>query len=161
MKTLYLVRHAKSDWDNKNLSDIDRPLNTKGYADAHKMSLVLKEKNIFPDLIITSPAIRAISTALIFAGNLKFNPSEFIIDNNLYDTNVKHYLNSIAKTNNRYKNIMLFGHNPIITNCANSLTPAFTEEKMSTCSIVGIKANTTDWSTFPKKLNELIYYDHP
>ena len=160
MKTLYLVRHAKSDWDNKNLLDIDRPLNTKGYADAHKMSLTLKEKNIFPDLIITSPAIRAISTALIFAGNLKFDPSEFIIDRNLYETNVKHYINTIAKTDNHYKVIMLFGHNPVITDCANSLTTSFTE-KMTTCSIVGIRANITDWALIAEKLNELIYYAYP
>ena len=160
MKTLYLVRHAKSDWDNKNLSDIDRPLNTKGYADAHKMSLALKEKNIFPDLIITSPAIRAISTALIFAGNLKFDPSEFVIDRNLYETNVKHYINTIAKTDNHHKDIMLFGHNPIITDCANSLTASFTE-KMATCSIVGIRANTVNWALIGEKLNELIYYAYP
>ena len=60
MKTLYLIRHAKSDWANITLADIDRPLNTRGYTDAHKMSAMMKQKNIQPDAIVTSPAVRAI-----------------------------------------------------------------------------------------------------
>ena len=67
MKTLYLIRHAKSEQNFAGLADIDRPLNERGYVDASKMSLMLKEKKLIPNAIISSPAVRAISTALIFA----------------------------------------------------------------------------------------------
>ena len=160
MKTLYLVRHAKSDWAIDSISDIDRPLNARGYNDSKKMSLLLKEKKLIPDLIITSPAIRAVSTALIFCRNLNLNPSEIIIEQGLYETNVKQYLKIITETNDRYKHIMLFAHNPIITACANSLTTSFTGE-MSTCSIVGITNNCRDWKSFDDNPCELIFYDFP
>ena len=80
MKTLYLIRHAKSDRSIGELSDIDRPLNQRGYNDAHKMSLILKDKKIIPDLIISSPAIRALSTALIFCRNLNIDPKTIEIN---------------------------------------------------------------------------------
>ena len=159
MKTLYLIRHAKSDQAIENLSDFDRPLNIRGYACAHKMSDVLKEKKITANLIITSPAIRAISTALIFCRNLEMDPSTIIIDKTLYDSSVNDYLNCITGIDDKYKNVLLFGHNPMITNCANSLTTPFTEQ-MSTCSIVGIKGDIR-WENFSGNSNELVLYDFP
>ena len=159
MRTLYLIRHAKSDQGIENLSDIDRPLNIRGYANAHKMSSVLKEKKIIPDLIITSPAIRAISTALIFCRNMDMKPSAMVIHKNLYDSSVKDYLNNIINIDDKHKNVFLFGHNPIITDCANTLTKSFTDQ-MSTCSIVGIKGNI-HWGGFAENTNELVYYDFP
>ena len=97
MKTLYLVRHAKSDWSIENLQDIDRPLSARGYLNAHQMSIILK--NFFlPDLIISSHAIRAISTALIFSRNLDCNPSMIAIKKSLYESSVKDYINCISSS---------------------------------------------------------------
>jgi phosphohistidine phosphatase len=73
MKKLFLVRHAKSDWTYEGLPDIDRPLNERGYRDAHIMSKHLSSKKHVPDGIIASPAIRTINTALIFSRNLFHN----------------------------------------------------------------------------------------
>lgn len=160
MKTLYLIRHAKSDWAIEHLSDIDRPLNARGYSDAQKMSTVLKQKNILPDFIISSPAVRAFSTALIFCRNLNHDPKKILLDKNLYDTNVKDYLNSISKIDDRHQTVFLFGHNPTITNTANTLTTSITEE-MPTCCIAGIQSNQSHWKEFDKKSNALIYYDFP
>lgn len=162
MKTLYLVRHAKSDWGDADLSDIDRPLNKRGYRDAHTMSALMKEKKLLPDLIITSPAIRAISTALIFCRNFNVNYSTLVINANLYRTDVKHYIDIISQTDNQFKSIMLFGHNPIITDLANSLTPSFTES-IPTCGIVGIgqPEKNMNWKRFNDKVGELILYDFP
>ena len=160
MKTLYLIRHAKSDWANEHLSDVDRPLNARGYSDAQKMSAIIKQKNIVPDFIISSPAVRAISTALIFCRNLNYDPKKMLIDKNLYDASVKDYLSSISKTDNNYHTVFLFGHNPTITNTANSLTKSITEE-MSTCCVVGIQSQENSWTNFDKKNNALIYYDFP
>ncbi|CAN5385760.1 phosphohistidine phosphatase SixA [soil metagenome] len=160
MKTLYLIRHAKSDWSIEHLTDIDRPLNERGYNDAHKMSSIVKEKTIVPDLIISSPAVRAISTALIFCRNLNYDPKKIVINKNLYDTEVKDYLNCISKIDDKHALVFLFGHNPTITNTANVLTTAVTEE-MSTCCIAGIKSEQKTWAEFNKQNSELFYFDYP
>ncbi len=160
MKTLYLIRHAKSDWGRAELKDIDRPLNARGYSDAYKMSSVLREKKIAPDLIITSPAVRAISTALIFCRNFQIDASQLIINSKLYDTSVKDYQNCISKIENNFSHVMLFGHNPTIADCAESFLTIFTEE-IPTCGIVGIRSNAIKWSDFPEKKCELLFYDFP
>lgn len=162
MKTLYLVRHAKSDWNIEGLADIDRPLNSRGYRDAHTMSRLMNEKKVLPDLIISSPAIRAISTALIFCRNFKLQASEIIINENLYETSVHQYLGVIKNVDDRYKNIMLFAHNPTISNLASALTAPLTES-LSTCSIVGIRFPKafTEWKELEKFSGELIFYDFP
>ncbi|HLC82599.1 MAG TPA: histidine phosphatase family protein [Bacteroidia bacterium] len=160
MKTLYLIRHAKSDWSIDHLSDIDRPLNERGYGDAHKMSLILKEKKIVPDLIISSPAVRAISTALIFCRALNYDPKSILINKNLYDTSVKEYTHAISKIDNKHQIVFLFGHNPTITNTANTLTNSLTEE-MPTCCIAGIQSDINNWEIFSNTNNALIYFDFP
>lgn len=160
MKTLYLIRHAKSDWSIDHLSDIDRPLNERGYSDAHKMSLLLKEKKVVPNLIISSPAVRAISTALIFCRNLNYDPKAIVINKNLYNTSSKEYLQCISKTDNKHHTVLLFGHNPTITNTVNDLSNALTEE-MPTCCISGINSTVDTWDAFSKNNNALFYFDFP
>ncbi|MES2593320.1 MAG: histidine phosphatase family protein [Bacteroidota bacterium] len=162
MKTLYLVRHAKSDWNNGNLPDIDRPLNTRGYRDAHAMSNLMKEKKVIPDVIISSPAIRAISTALIFCRNLGLDPAKIIIYPDLYETSVKQYLECVSQIDNRFNSAMLFAHNPTITSFANSLTKAFTDG-FPTCGIAGIKQAGADsgWGNFNAAPGELLWHDFP
>jgi phosphohistidine phosphatase len=160
MKTLYLIRHAKSDRSIAELSDIDRPLNARGYTDAHKMSLIFKNKNIIPDIIISSPAIRALSTALIFCRNLNLDPKTIEINQQLYDTSIKEYLRCITQTDNKFKTVFLFGHNPTITNMANELTNACSEE-IPTCGIVGIISDEKEWKHFERKNNSITYVDFP
>jgi phosphohistidine phosphatase len=161
MKTIYLVRHAKSDWNHDGLPDIDRPLNARGYRDADTMSKLMKEKKVMPDLIISSPAIRAISTALIFCRNFDFNYSDIVINSDLYESTVKDYQHVVAHYDNRFKDIMLFGHNPVITNFANSLTTSFSDS-MPTCAIAGIRAvNCNSWKEFTDSSAELILFDMP
>ncbi len=160
MKTLYLIRHAKSDWAISHLSDIDRPLNERGYADAQKMSLILKEKQIVPDLIISSPAVRAISTALIFCRALNYDPKSILLNKNLYDTSVKDYLKCISETDDKYPILFLFGHNPIISNTANVLCNAIPQE-MPTCCISGIGADIGSWKQIDKSVHPLTYFDFP
>lgn len=161
MKTLYLVRHAKSDWENSELLDIDRPLNERGYSDALRMSQFLKENKVSPDVIITSPAIRAISTALIFTRNLDYNTSEIIIQPDLYESNLKKYLSCISKIDEKYKSAMLFAHNPFISETANTLTDAFNNE-MPTCAVVGISFDEcNDWRDVAKNKGKLELYEFP
>jgi phosphohistidine phosphatase len=162
MKTLYLVRHAKSDWNINGIADIDRPLNFRGYRDAHAMSGFMKEKKLLPDLIISSPAIRAISTALIFCRNLKMRTSEIIINPDLYETSINHYIDIIRHTDERFRSIILFAHNPIISNLASGLITSLTEN-LPTCATVGIQlpSDCKEWKNFYNATGELILYDFP
>lgn len=160
MKTLYLVRHAKSDQGIEGIEDIDRPLNTRGYRDAHSISNAMKEKKLLPDLIIVSPAIRAFSTALIFCGNFNFNPDNIIIKTDLYNSSVKNYLQVITKVDDHFSSIMLFGHNPVISNLANRLTSEVAEN-IPPCSIVAIKSKCKHWDNFDESECELLFYDFP
>lgn len=160
MKTLYLVRHAKSDQGIAGIADIDRPLNTRGYRDADTMSKALKEKKLLPDLIITSPAVRAFSTALIFCRNFNLNPDKIIIKTELYESSVKNYLQVIKQADDRFSSIMLFGHNPIMSDLANSLSSSFTED-VPTCSVVCIKSNCKHWENIEENEGELLFYDFP
>ena len=160
MKTLYLIRHAKSDQHTGILADIDRPLNTRGYADAHKMSLASKDKLLFPDAIITSPAVRAISTALIFARNIKYNTGNVAIHPALYQPSSTNYLSTISETEDKINTLFLFAHNPMITNTANSLTDEVIEH-IPTSGIVGISNDCSNWKDFISSAGKLILFDFP
>jgi len=160
MKTLFLVRHAKSEWANENLSDIDRPLNARGYKDAHFMSEQLKKNNLMPDLMIASPAIRATSTALIFARNLNYDCAAIQLKKMLYETTEKEYLKIISETDNSKSSLMLFAHNPTLTMLSNRLTKPFTEN-IPTCGIVGIRFKIKDWKEIGTASGELFVYDFP
>lgn len=159
MKTLYLVRHAKSD-HNGHLTDIDRPLNLRGYRDAYSMSDLMKQKQLLPNLIISSPAIRALTTALIFCRTFKFEPKDIILENSLYESRVQDYIDVISRSDDKYKSIMLFAHNPTITDLSNTLTSYFTEN-IPTCGIVSITNNCMQWKNFAKNPGELSLFDFP
>lgn len=161
MKTLFLIRHAKSEWANENLADIDRPLNARGYKDAHFMSGQLKKNKFIPEQLITSPAIRATSTALIFARNLDYDCATIQIKKMLYETTVKEYIKVISETENLKKSLMLFAHNPTLTLLANSLTKPFTEN-IPTCGIVGVHFKIKDWKEILTATSgELFLFDFP
>jgi|ERR1043165_8718887 phosphohistidine phosphatase len=158
MKTIYLIRHAKSGWDIEGIPDIDRPLNQRGYTDAHKMSEVLKDKKILPDLVISSPAIRTTTTAFIFCRKLGYDPSKILFKEKLYHTSYQEYLSVIQKIDEKYDTVFLYGHNPLISDCAQSLIPSIAEE-MSTCGITGIE--NKNWKDFKPGSGKLVYFDYP
>jgi phosphohistidine phosphatase len=157
MKTLFLIRHAKSDWENLLLSDIERPLNERGYAAANLMSARFKS---VPDLIITSPAVRAASTALIFARKLGYNSNNVIIKEELYDTSVKEYVSVIKKIDNTFDTVLLFAHNPTISETVDHLTKALPVE-MPTCAVAGIQFTISKWADVKAGTGELILFDYP
>jgi len=155
MKQIFLIRHAKSDWTNPELKDIERFLNERGYANVNMMAAKFNYK---PDLIITSPAIRAISTALIFARNLKYNANTICIKQELYESSVKDYVSVINSIDNSHNTVLLFAHNPTISDVAQTLTQTLPME-MPTCAIAGISFDVTDWKK--AKEGELFLFDYP
>jgi phosphohistidine phosphatase len=156
MFNLFLVRHAKSDRSSGNIADIDRPLNDRGYHDAYHMSGLLKEKGISPDLIISSSAIRAASTAFIFSRTFSYAPGKIVFTEDLYETSVKAYISVITKKAGKFSNIFLFAHNPIITDLCNTLSTKFIEN-MPTCAVAGIRLSRD----LKKGKGELFLYDFP
>lgn len=160
MKTVYLVRHAKSDWDNSSLLDIERPLNERGYNNANSMSRLFKEKQDNPELIISSPAIRAISTALIFARNLDYDSNLIALNKELYESTIKDYLSVITNTDEQYKSVMLFAHNPTISSFADSLCKTLPMD-MPTCAIAGIRFDCKKWKDLKTTKGELFLFEYP
>jgi phosphohistidine phosphatase len=159
MKTLYLIRHAKSSWDLHDLPDIDRPLNERGYRDAHLIGGKLLEKAVKADLIISSPANRAISTALIIAREIQYIEDKIVFKKNLYETSADKYISEISLTKDSVNSLMLFGHNPIISETAMLLGEKM-KEALATCAVVGLTFKIESWKEISENKNkgELVLY---
>lgn len=122
MIKLFLVRHAKSSKSIPELMDIDRPLTERGYHDARFTGKQLAHKKIKSDLMISSPAVRAISTSLIFAQELKYPYAEIRLSEDLYSEDLKKIIKVIESIKPFYKNVFIFGHNPGLENLANHIS---------------------------------------
>jgi len=143
MKTLILVRHAKSSWEAP-LSDFDRPLQSKGIQDAHLVSSNLKEELPKTFVIFSSPARRAMETARIFAQNLSCPLESIIYNEDLYTFEMKDLEEQIRSINSDYDNVMLFGHNEAITDFVNKFGDIFIDN-VPTSGFVSITFETADW----------------
>lgn len=145
MKELTLIRHAKSDWANENVKDIDRPLNDRGYGDAYILAKWYKEEVGLPEQMLSSPATRAINTAFIFARAFGFTEKEVVINETLYESEVKDYLKAISQTDGKISRLIVFGHNPTLTTLANELNKDLLFDNIPTCGIVKIGFEFDDW----------------
>lgn len=143
MKTVYLIRHAKSDWSYEELPDIDRCLNRRGYNDAHRMGRALLDKKMIPQQFISSPAIRAVSTALILMREMGKDESELVLQPQLYEMGFRKYIDTICSAQNSMKSIAITGHNPLITEAAHYLTGK--QIDFPTCAVVVIEFDVDDW----------------
>jgi phosphohistidine phosphatase len=160
MKTLTLVRHAKSSWHDTNLSDRERPLNKRGLRDAPIMGRRAVEAGIRPSLIISSPAVRAWTTAKVFATELGY-PVEFLQrEDDIYLASLDRLLEVVASQDAGFNNLMVFGHNPGLTDFANYLSPGLTNN-LPTAGIVSVEFDRDDWLLFERPKTELLVYDYP
>ncbi len=144
MKTIYLIRHAKSSWNHPEFSDRDRPLNKRGLRDAPHMAKYLKQLGVQPDLILSSPANRARTTATYFAETLA---CEIEIRNNIYEAFSITVINAIKELSDDLETVLLFGHNPTFTSIANFF-PGNYIPNVPTCGIVKIEGDVTQWKDF-------------
>jgi len=112
MKKIILVRHGKSAWNNPNLTDHDRPLADRGLDNVPEMGFRLKEKGIFPDLILSSTATRASQTAEILAEVLHIPKTKLAYDKNLYHASATMILKCIQRQDDANELIFVVGHNP-------------------------------------------------
>jgi len=160
MKTLTLLRHAKSSWKDTRLSDRKRPLNRRGERDAPVMGKRIAEHGIRPSLIISSPATRAWTTAKIIAAEINY-PIEFLQrEDALYLASLNDILDVIAVQDNGFNHLMVVGHNPGLTDVANFLSPGLTHN-LPTAGVVSVQIDQDDWDIRDRPKTELLIHDYP
>ncbi|MDT8393321.1 MAG: histidine phosphatase family protein [Bacteroidales bacterium] len=148
MKTLYIVRHAKSSWNHPELSDEERPLLEKGKKRTKKIIDYLQQKEIKPDLIISSHAVRALETAKIIAHGLNYPSGNIQVSRQVYHASADNLYDQFFDLRDDVDNLMIVGHNPALTNFANH----FLHEKIEwlpTSGVVSVSFNTRIWMNLP------------
>lgn len=159
-KNLIVVRHAKSDWGNLGLKDFDRPLNPRGLSIAPEMGKRLYQKNILPDAIVSSPALRAITTAELIANEIGLPANKITLNPNIYEANELQLLSVVNKFDSEFNLVALFGHNSGLTDFVNYLTNS-NIYNLPSCGMVLITFDTDDWATVSGATGELVWYDYP
>lgn len=160
MKSLTIVRHAKSSWSDSTLSDRERPLNGRGKRAAPLMAKRIAESGIRPSLIITSPAVRARTTAKIIAQHINY-PLEFLQrEPQLYHASVNDILDVLVTQETGFNSLMLVGHNPGLTSFANYLVPGLTNN-LPTAGVVSVNIDRDDWNLYEQPGTELVLHDWP
>ena len=159
MKTLFLIRHAKSSWDDTALPDRDRPLDDRGERDVAMMGKRLVERNVKADLIMSSPAKRALATAVVIAKMLAYKRKDIVVNHRLYAGQMDDLLDVIQELDHKLERVMLVGHNPELTELAHYLSTEITH--IPTCAIAEFTFHAKSWSAIGKSRPEQVTLDHP
>lgn len=158
MKTLYVLRHAKSSWDDPTLPDFERTLNERGYRDAPRIAGAMTKRNFLPDLIVASPAVRTTETAEIvkksaaFTAKIRFNP-------HIYEASLEDLLAVITETPDNVDKLLLVGHNSGVETLVGNLTGEF--RSMPTAALAAIRLNVNAWNEIKTNCGELIDFFSP
>jgi len=158
MKRLYIIRHAKSSWKDLNLNDYSRPLNKRGKKDAPFMGKILNKNGVFPDIIISSPALRAKTTAQSIAKEIRFT-KPLVYDEQIYEADLNTLLQLLLKLKKKDNTVFIIGHNPGL----NTLADYFVEfnENIPTCGVVELEFDCKKWDNISSKNAKLISFDYP
>ncbi|MEZ4793500.1 MAG: histidine phosphatase family protein [Gelidibacter sp.] len=148
MKTLVLIRHAKSSW-NHDVIDKNRPLSDRGLGDAKLLSNEFLKFGFKPDAIFSSPAKRALATCNIFMGTLNFHTELLTISDELYDFGGWQVSNFIHSLSDSYENVMIFGHNHAFTAIANSFGD-INIDNVPTCGLIMLQFDKDSWKNIDK-----------
>lgn len=159
MKKLYLIRHAKSDWSDTSLNDFDRPLNKRGKNNAPLMGKILYERDVLPDLIISSPAKRAKTTAKLFAKEVDYKKENIKYIDTIYEASVNELINVIKECKDKVDTLFLFGHNPSLNMLAELLVGF--EENIPTAAFIEIEIDSASWSDIEKAEKRLVSFEYP
>jgi phosphohistidine phosphatase len=160
MKTLLVVRHAKSSWDRFDQPDIERPLNERGKKDAPDMAQRLKERGLKIDLFVASPAKRAKKTARLFGEEYKVDKNDILIRDELYEPSVENFYKVVTSLPDKQNVVALFSHNPGITEFVNTLTNVRIDD-MPTSGIFAVSADTNKWNEFREAAKQFLFFDYP
>lgn len=159
-KRITLLRHAKSSWKDASVPDRDRPLNRRGSKSAPDMGKRLADRGVRPSLLLTSPAKRARETARLIARELNY-PLEFIqSESELYLATPETILQVVARQDDGFNDVMVFGHNPGITELANQLGDR-NIDNVPTCGVVGIELDVQEWAEIVAADGKTVFFDYP
>jgi phosphohistidine phosphatase len=162
MKTLYIVRHAKSSWADLIASDFERGLNDRGKRDAPKMGKRLKEKGIHPNEVISSPAKRSLSTARRISEVLKFKKERVKTDPRLYHADEDTILSVVHDLKDKQDIAMIFGHNPGLTGFVNAISfEDINIDNVPTCGVVAFSLPVDSWKDVIWRSGKLLFFDYP
>lgn len=160
MKTLTLIRHAKSDWGEPLLRDFDRPLNGRGKKDAPAMGRRLADLGFMPDLLVTSPAKRAMSTAKRITKAIGYPKQNIVTDERIYEAGLKTLMDVVNSLDDGADHVALIGHNPGFTELANHLTGK-PIANIPTCGIVSIRFDLSHWGAVWEDSGQVVFFDYP
>lgn len=158
MKRLYILRHAKSSWDDASLADFDRPLNARGLKAARFMGELLAKKRVLPDIFIASPAKRASHTALIVRES-SGSDAPMRNDERIYEASPRGLNSVVLQIPESFDSAMLVGHNPGIEGFIRYLTGE--QERMPTAALASISLNIKEWMETGERCGTLDYVLRP
>jgi phosphohistidine phosphatase len=161
MKRLILLRHAKSSWTDERLADAERPLSDRGVRDAPRMGARLHERGIRPDLVLSSPAVRAQSTAKLVADALAYPADAIRLEASLYLAAPEDILGVVGEQPDTVECLLVVGHNPGLTDLAHILLPDFDVADLPTMGVVAIETAAVSWSGIRGAHRRLAFYDYP
>jgi phosphohistidine phosphatase len=160
MKRVYLLRHAKSSWAEPGLPDIERPLNKRGQKDAPMMGKRLNKRKVSPQLLISSPAKRALATARIIAEKIGYPQAQIEISDEVYAAGATTLLRIVKRVDDSIVRVMLVGHNPELEGFLNYLVPDQID-KVPTCAVACIDFAVDSWKKVARKKGTLAFFDYP
>jgi phosphohistidine phosphatase len=158
---LTLVRHAKSDWSLPDQNDWDRPLNKRGQRDAPEMARRLRSRRLKPELILSSPAVRALTTASVMARELKVPPARVVQDERLYLAAPTDLLAVVRELGGEAKHVMVFGHNPGLTEFANRLSAGEHIDNLPTSGTFTAQFHIPAWADLEWGSGQDVEFDYP
>ncbi len=161
MKSLYLLRHAKSSWSDGNLSDKQRPLNDRGLRDAPMMGKRFKARGESLEGVVSSPALRANTTAQLFSEACGFASQDIELESDLYFLGSGSIEDIILNQDDQQGSLMLVFHNPDITYCANSFGKQFRIDNVPTCGLISLSCDITRWRDWSNTTTTFEYFDYP
>ena len=160
MKTLYLARHAKSSWKYPKLDDFERPLNKRGRKSAPFMGEVLKGLKASPDLIISSPANRAATTARIMAAQIGYSLEKIQYSEAIYEFSESALIRVVKHIDDAFKKAMLVGHNPALNGLANYLGD-HPVSNIPTAGIYCLDLDISSWNNIRENCGKLKFFEYP
>jgi phosphohistidine phosphatase len=160
-RRLILIRHAKSSWDHPDLEDFERPLNARGRRDAPRMAEHLRASGLKPDRLLSSPALRAVSTARAFAAGLSMDLRDVALDSRIYEASAGELCAVVHSQPDEARTLMLFGHNPGISQFARWLCAESAVSDVPTCAVIELEFDIDRWSQLAPGQARLAGYHVP
>lgn len=160
MRLLSVVRHAKSDWNDPTLSDAERPLNARGQRDAPAMGQRLAAEECRPDLMVSSPATRAMQTATLLATELGYPPEAIVQVDVIYEASLGTLQSVVESLPDNATHVMLIGHNPGFESLCNYIDPD-QPVVMTTCNVAQYELDIESWSAFDMGCGERYFHYTP